>query len=83
MTFELGADRSSADRREPGRIPCAAPPGPRSVRRLRQQSDLQPPGPQGATLQQESPPNWLRDAVDVIVLAAILLTIALATAFGS
>jgi hypothetical protein len=31
----------------------------------------------------ESPPDWLRDAIDVIVVAAVLLTMALAAVVGS
>lgn len=31
-----------------------------------------------ATRQRYSPPDWLSDAVDVVVLAAVLLTLALA-----
>jgi hypothetical protein len=62
----------------------AAPSHPPSTRRLEQRSDAQTPRPDGAaTLTQESPPTWLRDAIDVIVVAAVLLTVALAAVLGN
>jgi len=63
---------------------CAAPSCPPITRRLGQRSNAQAPRPDGAAIrEQESPPTWLRDAIDVIVVAAVLLTVALASVLGS
>jgi hypothetical protein len=85
MTFEVegvpsGAPRPhgprSFSREEHGRSTRARPntyvalSSPPNARRL------QDPGPEGAArLGQDSPPNWLCDAIDVIVFAAVLAVV--------
>jgi hypothetical protein len=62
---------------------CSALSGPPSARGLRHQRDPQAPGPEGAArLEQDLPPNWLCDAIDVIVFAAVV-TVALMAVLGN